>query len=126
MAAAKPFATTSAEAAQSTIAAKTMTPIQRQPLMAPLAAGGGIVAGVSAAFIGWYQLSDCMAFRTKRGECDQIASVAIPAMVAGAGSIIGAIGGLWTLNPRLRSGGAARREQSGRNWRARTQPVIDK
>lgn len=89
------------------------TPRDNQPLMAPLAAGGGIVAGISAGLIGLYQLGDCLAYKTKRGECDQIVAVAVPAIVAGAGSIAGAMGGLWTLNPRLRSTGQ-RKDDRGR------------
>jgi hypothetical protein len=90
------------------------TPRDNQPLMAPAMMGGGIVAGISAGLIGIYQLGDCLAYKTKRGECDQIAMVAIPAFVAGVGSIAGAMGGLWTFNPRLRSGSTARRDERGR------------
>lgn len=89
------------------------TPQQLQPLLAPVAAGGGIVAGLSAALVGLYQLGDCLAYKTQRGECDQTASTAIPAMVAGAGALAGAIGGLWTFNPALRSG-TRRRDPRGR------------
>jgi hypothetical protein len=88
-------------------------PRDNQPLMAPLAAGGGIVAGISAGLIGLYQLGDCLAYKTARGQCDQIVAVAVPAIVAGVGSIAGAMGGLWTLNPRLRSTGQ-RRDDRGR------------
>ena len=94
-----------------------MTPIERQPLMAPLAAGGGIVAGISAGLVGLYQLGDCLAYKTAKGQCDQIVAVAVPAIVAGAGSIAGALGGLWTLNPALRSGapaGPRKRDEHGR------------
>lgn len=72
-----------------------------QPLLAPLAAGGGIVAGVSAALVGLYQVGDCLAYKTQRGECDGVISSAVPAIVAGVGSVAGAVGGLWTYNPRL-------------------------
>lgn len=72
-----------------------------QPLLAPLAAGGGIVAGVSAALVGLYQVGDCLAYKTQRGECDAVISSAVPAIVAGVGSVAGAVGGLWTYNPRL-------------------------
>lgn len=90
-----------------------MTTPRDQPLMAPAMLGGGVVAGISAGLIGLYQLGDCLAYKTKRGECDQIVAVAVPAIVAGAGSIAGAMGGLWTLNPRLRSTGQ-RKDDRGR------------
>ena len=72
-----------------------------QPLLAPLAAGGGVFAGVSAALIGVYQIGDCLAYKTQRGECDAVIQSAVPAIVAGVGSVAGAVGGLWTYNPRL-------------------------
>lgn len=87
-----------------------MTSPRDQPLMAPAMLGGGVVAGISAGLIGLYQLGDCLAYKTRRGECDQIVAVAVPAFVAGVGSIAGAMGGLWTLNPRLR-GGVPRNEK---------------
>lgn len=89
------------------------TPRDNQPLMAPAMMGGGIVAGISAGLIGLYQWGDCMAYKTKRGECDQIAAVAIPAAVAGVSTICSAWGGIWTLNPRLRSSNR-RRDEHGR------------
>lgn len=89
-----------------------MTSPRDQPLMAPAMLGGGVVAGISAGLIGLYQLGDCLAYKTKRGECDQIVAVAVPAFVAGVGSIAGSFGGLWTLNPRLRGG--VRRDEKGR------------
>lgn len=81
-----------------------------QPIIAPVAAGGGIVAGVSAALIGIYQVSDCLAYKTRQGQCDGVVTTAVPAVVAGAGSIAGAVGGLWTFNPALR---AMRRPEDG-------------
>lgn len=81
------------------------TPLSQvpQPLLAPIATGGGIVAGVSAALVGLYQLGDCLAYKVARGECDRVVSTAVPAIVAGVGSLVGAAGGLWTYNPALRT-----------------------
>lgn len=90
-----------------------MTPIERQPLAAPLACGGGIVAGISAALIGVFTMVDCFSFRTKRGECNEIVQVSVPAVVAGLAAVSGAWGGLWTINPRLRTG-TRRRDDRGR------------
>jgi NhaP-type Na+/H+ or K+/H+ antiporter len=87
-----------------------------QPILAPIATGGGIVAGISAGIIGAYQLTECFTFRTHRGECDQVVTMAVPAVVAGLGSVIGAIGGLFTYNSRLRAPevGQRRRDERGR------------
>ena len=81
---------------------KAMTePMQRQPPWAPVAASGGIVAGISAGLIGAYLIGDCIAFKTKRGECDSIIVAGVPAVVAGIGSICGAVGGFWMYNRKL-------------------------
>lgn len=76
---------------------------QLQPLLAPIAAGGGIVAGISAALVGLYQVGDCLAYKTAKGQCDAVVTTAVPAIVAGVGSLVGAAGGLWTYNPALRT-----------------------
>lgn len=84
---------------------------QLQPLLAPVAAGGGIVAGISAALIGTYQVGDCLAYKVRQGQCDAVVTTAVPAIVAGVGSIVGAVGGLWTFNPSLRAQGRKRDKQ---------------
>lgn len=86
---------------------------QLQPLLAPVAAGGGIVAGVSAALVGLYQVGDCLAYKVRQGQCDAVVTTAVPAIVAGVGSIVGAAGGLYTYNPSLRATGR-RRDSKGR------------
>jgi len=86
---------------------------QLQPLIAPVAAGGGIVAGISAALIGLYQVADCLAYKTRQGQCDGVVTTAVPAIVAGAGSIAGAVGGLWTFNPSLRGARRSEDEPTG-------------
>lgn len=73
-----------------------------QPLLAPIASGGGVVAGISAALIAAYQIADCHVYKNKPGQCDQVVVVGVPAVIAGAGALFGTLGGLWTFNNRLR------------------------
>lgn len=85
-------------------------------MIAPIAAGGGVVAGISAALIAMYQISDCLAFKSKKGECDSVVSMGVPAMVAGFGAVASTMGGLWTYNKKLREPGerSRKRDENGR------------
>ena len=90
-----------------------------QPMLAPLAAGGGIVAGISAALIAGYQILDCHAYKSRQGQCDQVITMGIPAVVAGAGAVFSTLGGLWTYNSKLRVPEAPPRRRRGPDGRYR-------
>lgn len=93
--------------------------LMEQPLLAPLAAGGGIVAGISAALIAGYQILDCHAYKSRQGQCDQVITMGIPAVVAGAGAVFSTLGGLWTYNSKLRIPDAPPRRRRGADGRYR-------
>lgn len=92
-----------------------MTEPVKQPMLAPVAAGGGVVAGISSAIVALYLTGDCLVYQTRRGECREVITVSVPAVVAGIGSVVGAVGGLWTYNDKLRSPSTTRkRDKLGR------------
>jgi hypothetical protein len=74
----------------------------RQPMLAPAAFGGSVVAGVAAMLVSGYRIVDCIQFRTGPGACDQVISDNAMPLVAGVAAIAGSFGGLWTYNPALR------------------------
>ena len=73
-----------------------------QSPMASVAAGGGIVAGISAALIAAYAIMDCHAYKTRQGQCSEIVQIGIPAIVAGLASVSSFFGGYWSYNHTLR------------------------
>jgi DNA-binding NtrC family response regulator len=77
----------------------------RQPMLAPAAFGGSVVAGVAAMLVSGYRIVDCIQFRTGPGACDQVISDNAMPLVAGVAAIAGSFGGLWTYNPSLRREG---------------------
>lgn len=74
----------------------------RQPMLAPAAFGGSVVAGVAAMLVSGYRIVDCVQFRSGPGACDQVISENTLPLVAGVAAIAGSFGGLWTYNPALR------------------------
>lgn len=74
----------------------------RQPMLAPAAFGGSVVAGVAAMLVSGYRIVDCFQYRTERGACDQVIEDNTLPLVAGVAAIAGSFGGLWTYNPALR------------------------
>jgi hypothetical protein len=66
--------------------------------------GGAIVAGVAAAVISAYEITDCLRFQTRQGQCSgAIQQNALP-LVAGLAAVLGPIGGFFTLNTALDAG----------------------
>jgi hypothetical protein len=92
------------------------TPDRTPPSYAPAAAGGGVVAGISAAIIALFMIGDCYSFRIKRGECRETLQIGVPAVVAGFASVLSAWGGYWTKNPHLHGSRKSprKRDESGR------------
>ena len=74
----------------------------RQPMLAPAAFGGSVVAGVAAMLVSGYRIVDCIQYRTGPAGCDQVISDNALPLVAGVAAIAGSFGGLWTYNPALR------------------------
>jgi len=74
----------------------------RQPILAPAAFGGSVVAGVAAMLVSGYRIVDCIQYRTGPAACDQVISDNALPLVAGVAAIAGSFGGLWTYNPALR------------------------
>jgi hypothetical protein len=63
--------------------------------------GGAIVAGVATAVISAYEITDCLRFQTRQGQCSgAIQQNALP-LVAGLAAVLGPIGGFFTLNTAL-------------------------
>lgn len=81
----------------------------RQPMLAPAAFGGSVVAGVAAMLVSGYRIVDCFQYRTERGACDQVISDNAMPLVAGVAAIAGSFGGFFTYNERLESPAARRR-----------------
>lgn len=73
----------------------------RQPIAAPIAAGGGVVGGLAAMLLSGYFLVDCFRYESGRGACDDAVREHTLPLVAGAAAIAGTIGGLFTYNRRL-------------------------
>ena len=78
------------------------TVMRPQPMLAPAAFGGSVVAGVAAMLVSGYRIVDCVQFRAEQGACDQVISENTLPLVAGVAAIAGSFGGLWTYNPALR------------------------
>ena len=74
----------------------------RQPILAPAAFGGSVIAGVAAMLVSGYRIVDCIQYRTGPAVCDQVISDNALPLVAGVAAIAGSFGGLWTYNPALR------------------------
>ena len=73
----------------------------KQPLLAPAAVGGSMLAGLTAMLIGGYRIVDCFRFETGRGACDEAVDSNTPAVMAGAAALLGSWGGLFTYNRKL-------------------------
>ena len=74
------------------------------PAWAPPMFGGAIVAGVATAVISAYEITDCLRFQTRQGQCSgTIQQNALP-LVAGLAAVLGPIGGYFTLNTALDAG----------------------
>ena len=78
------------------------TVMRPQPMLAPAAFGGSVVAGVAAMLVSGYRIVDCVQFRAEQGACDEVISENTLPLVAGVAAIAGSFGGLWTYNPALR------------------------
>lgn len=96
-------------------------PIYR-PAMGPAAAGGGVIAGLSAAIVALFLIFDCYSFRTRKDECRETMQIGVPAVVAGFASVLSAWGGFWTKNPALHS---SRKEPRRRDEHGRYLPDLD-
>jgi hypothetical protein len=80
--------------------------------------GGAIVAGVATAVISAYEITDCLRFQTRQGQCSgTIQQNALP-LVAGLAAVLGPIGGFFTLNTALG-------RQPGESTLARSEPGIE-
>lgn len=73
----------------------------KQPLLAPVAAGGAILTGVSAMLISGYRIADCFQYRDSYGFCNRVVEENTLSLVAGGSAIVGSFGGLFTYNRRL-------------------------
>ncbi len=73
----------------------------KQPAIAPVAAGGAIIAGVASMFIGGYKIADCLQFQSEYGFCNEVVETNTVSLVAGGAAVIGSVGGLFTYNRRL-------------------------
>ncbi len=79
----------------------------KQPAIAPVAAGGAIIAGVASMFIGGYKIADCLQFRSEYGFCNDVVENNAMSLVAGGAAVAGSVGGLFTYNRRLERPGYA-------------------
>ncbi len=82
----------------------------KQPVLAPAAFGGSVIAGVAAMLVSGYRIADCLQYRSGPGACDTtIDQNALP-LVAGVAAIAGSFGGFFTYNRRLESPSCQRRD----------------
>jgi hypothetical protein len=73
----------------------------KQPVFAPVLAGGGVVGGLAAIFVSGYALVDCFRYERGRGACTQVVEEHVLPLVTGIAAVSGTVGGLFTYNRRL-------------------------
>jgi hypothetical protein len=74
----------------------------KQPMFAPMALGGSVIAGLVSVLIGGYKIVDCIRYQTTPGQCDSALEENLPVLIAGAAAISGSWGGFNTYNRKLR------------------------
>lgn len=79
----------------------------KQPVLAPVAMGGGLVGGVAAMLLGGYRITDCLMYKQEMGFCDKVVEQNIMSVVGGVAAIIGTWGGLFTYNKKLERPGSS-------------------
>jgi hypothetical protein len=85
--------------------------MMQQPMLAPAAFGGSVIAGVAAMLVSGYRIADCLQYRSGPGACDStIDQNALP-LVAGVAAIAGSFGGFFTYNRQLESPSSRRRDE---------------
>jgi hypothetical protein len=85
--------------------------MMQQPMLAPAAFGGSVIAGVAAMLVSGYRIADCLQYRSGPGACDStIDQNALP-LVAGMAAIAGSFGGFFTYNRQLESPSSRRRDE---------------
>lgn len=70
-----------------------------QPALAPMGVGSSIAAGIVGALIAFYNIEDCLRFRTGPGQCRGAIEQNVPLLIVSAAAVTGAISGYWTRNP---------------------------
>jgi hypothetical protein len=73
----------------------------KQPVFAPVLAGGGVVGGMAGIFVSGYALVDCFRYERGRGACTQVVEEHVLPLVTGIAAVSGTVGGLFTYNRRL-------------------------
>jgi hypothetical protein len=73
----------------------------KQPVFAPLAAGGGLVTGAAAILVAGYYITDCAIHARGRGACDEVVEAHAFPLLAGAAAVAGTVGGFFSLNTLL-------------------------
>ena len=70
-----------------------------QPTLAPMGVGSSIAAGIVGALIAFYNIEDCLRFRTGPGQCRGAIEQNVPLLIVSAAAVAGPISGYWTKNP---------------------------
>jgi hypothetical protein len=89
----------------STIVRVGMNAVQsnsKQPMLAPMALGGSVIAGLVSVLIGGYKIVDCIRYQTAPGQCDSTIEENVTVLIAGSAAISGSWGGFNTYNHNLR------------------------
>jgi hypothetical protein len=73
-----------------------------QPALAPMGVGSSIAAGIVGALIAFYNIEDCLRFRTGPGQCKDAIEQNVPLLIVSAAAVAGPVSGYFTYNPRLR------------------------
>ena len=73
-----------------------------QPMLAPMALGGSVIAGLVSVLIGGYKIVDCIRYQTAPGQCDSVIEENLTVLIAGSAAISGSWGGFNTYNRKLR------------------------
>lgn len=95
----------------------------RQPMLAPAAFGGSVVAGVAAALVSGYRIVDCFQYRSGPGACDEVIEDNTLPLVAGVAAILGSFGGFYTFNEQLESPAARRRRSDDPDPEPEPEPI---
>ena len=97
----------------------------KQPMLAPAAFGGSVVAGVAAMLVSGYRIADCLQYRSAPGACDRaIDQNALP-LVTGVAAIVGSFGGFFTYNRQLESPLVRRRNDPEPGAGYEPEPILD-
>lgn len=64
--------------------------------------GSSIAAGIVGTLIAFYNIEDCLRFRTGPKQCEDTIEQNVPLMIVSAAAVAGPVSGYFTYNPKLR------------------------